>query len=145
MTAALAAGLNVVEIGPNAPTLVTGRESLDRIRAAGVTAVVTYNDLMAIGLLRQAQEAGISVPAQLSIVGFDNSFGSDFTTPPLTTIGQPLTELGSLALTQLIGILDGTDGGAGNADVHVAGAETAAAEVLGTQLIVRGSTGVAAR
>jgi len=144
MAAALAAGLTVVEIGPNAPTLVTGRESLDRIRAAGVTAVVTYNDLMAIGLLRQAQEAGISVPQQLSIIGFDNSFGSDFTTPQLTTIGQPLTELGAQALSQLIAVLDGNDGGAGAAGANAADAETTATEVLGTQLIVRGSTGAAA-
>jgi len=146
MAAALAAGLTVVEIGPNAPTLLTGRESLDRIRAAGVTAVVTYNDLMAIGLLRQAQEAGISVPAQLSIIGFDNSFGSDFTTPPLTTIGQPLTELGALALSQLISILDevAVTGEVGESAPEST-AQIAGAETLNTQLIVRGSTGVAAR
>ena len=132
MAEALAAGLTVVEIGPNAPTLATGRDSLDRIKAAGVSAVVTYNDLMAIGLLRQAQEAGVRVPQELSIVGFDNSFGSDFTTPPLTTIGQPLAELGSQALGQMLAILDGGD--------EAPDAQKSAPDLMRTKLIVRGST-----
>ena len=131
MREAIAAGLTAVEIGPNAPTLATGRESLDRIRAAGVTAVITYNDLMAIGLLRQAAEAGISVPNDLSIIGFDNSFGSDFTSPPLTTIGQPLLETGERATRTLLAILDG------DADASIAAME---APRLKTSLIVRGST-----
>jgi LacI family transcriptional regulator len=131
MREAISAGMTAVEIGPNAPTLATGRESLDRIRAAGVTAVITYNDLMAIGLLRQAAEAGISVPNDLSIIGFDNSFGSDFTSPPLTTIGQPLLETGQRATRTLLAILDG------DADESIA---TMEAPSLKTSLITRGST-----
>ena len=131
MREAISAGMTAVEIGPNAPTLATGRESLDRIRAAGVTAVITYNDLMAIGLLRQAAEAGISVPNDLSIIGFDNSFGSDFTSPPLTTIGQPLLETGQRATRTLLAILDG------DADESIA---TMEAPRLKTSLITRGST-----
>jgi len=102
-----------------------------QIRAAGVTAVITYNDLMAIGLLRQATEAGISVPNDLSIIGFDNSFGSDFTSPPLTTIGQPLLETGERATRTLLAILDG------DADESIA---TLEAPRLRTSLIIRGST-----
>ena len=127
MQAAVAEGMTVVEIGPNPPTLATGRESLDRIRAAGVTAVITYNDLMAIGLLRRAVEAGVSVPDQLSIVGFDNSFGSDFTTPARTTISQPLTEIGARAVESMLEIL-------GDREPQEQKPE------LGTALLVRGST-----
>ena len=132
MESALKLGLTVVEIGPNSPTLATGAESLDRIRAAGVTAVITYNDLMAIGLLRRAVEAGIRVPEQLSIVGFDNSFGSDFTTPALTTVSQPLMELGARAVTVLLDILEERD-------------SVAALPELATSLLVRGSTAQAAK
>ncbi|MFM5905220.1 MAG: LacI family DNA-binding transcriptional regulator [Micrococcales bacterium] len=127
MKAAVSQGMTVVEIGPNPPTLETGRESLDRIRAAGVTAVITYNDLMAIGLLRRAVEAGVSVPEELSIIGFDNSFGSDFTTPALTTIGQPLTEIGARAVYQMLEILGEKE-------------QQESQPVLSTSLIVRGST-----
>lgn len=127
MQSALALGLTVVEIGPNAPTLATGTESLDRIRAAGVTAVITYNDLMAIGLLRRAAEAKISVPEELSIVGFDNSFGSDFTTPPLTTVHQPLSEVGARAVSAMLDILEGRTNSADQAEIV-------------TRLLERGST-----
>ena len=127
MQSALALGLTVVEIGPNAPTLATGAESLDRIRAAGVTAVITYNDLMAIGLLRRAAEANISVPAELSIIGFDNSFGSDFTTPPLTTVHQPLSEVGARAVSAMLDILEGRTNSADQAEIV-------------TRLLERGST-----
>jgi LacI family transcriptional regulator len=67
-----------------------------------VTAVVTYNDVMAIGLLRAATAAGIQVPAELSIIGFDNIFGSDFTNPPLSTIQMPLEQVGNEAIDVLL-------------------------------------------
>ncbi len=127
MQSALALGLTVVEIGPNAPTLATGTESLDRIRAAGVTAVITYNDLMAIGLLRRAAEAKIPVPKELSIIGFDNSFGSDFTTPQLTTVHQPLSEVGARAVAVMLDILEDRPKSPDQAEII-------------TKLLVRGST-----
>ncbi|TFD93060.1 LacI family transcriptional regulator [Cryobacterium lactosi] len=97
-----ARGMSIVEIGPGAPTLEGGRQSLCRVRAAGVTAVIAYNDLMAIGLLQASHEARISVPADLSILGFDDIFGSNFTTPALTTIRSPFHEVGTVAVQQLI-------------------------------------------
>jgi LacI family transcriptional regulator len=110
MKSAVAAGMTVVEIGPNEPTLVAGGEALDRILASGVTAVITYNDLMAIGLMREAQSRGLQVPGDLSIIGFDNIFGSDFTSPPLSTIKIPMTITGEDAARQLLSILSTTDG-----------------------------------
>jgi LacI family transcriptional regulator len=106
MKAAVTEGISIVEIGPNPPDLKGGIDSVDRVLASGVSAVVTYNDVMAIGLLRESQRRGISVPNELSIVGFDNIFGSDFTTPALTTIQLPLEQLGKDAINTLIDLLD---------------------------------------
>jgi LacI family transcriptional regulator len=107
MGQALKAGMTIVEIGPNDPTLEAGRNGLDRIRAAGVSAVVTYNDLMGIGLLREAVAQGIKVPEELSIIGFDNIFGSDFTTPALSTITLDLDRSGRDGVSQLLRLIEG--------------------------------------
>jgi LacI family transcriptional regulator len=109
MKNAVKTGMTIVEIGPNDPTLEAGRLSLDRVRAAGVTAVVTYNDLMGIGLLREAQSQGIDVPGELSIIGFDNIFGSDFTSPPLTTVQMNLGQTGTDGVSALMNMLDDED------------------------------------
>lgn len=99
-------GMTAVEIGPGSPTLDGGRASLSRVIASGVTAVLAYNDLMAIGLLRAAQDSGVDVPGRLSIVGFDDIFGSDFTSPPLTTIRTPLDEMGERAARRALDLID---------------------------------------
>jgi len=119
-------GMSIVEIGPGAPTLEGGRDSLRRIQASGVTAVLTYNDLMAIGLLGACRAAGIVVPDQLSVVGFDDIFGSDFTTPPITTIRTPLGLAGEQAVRRLIAEVENHD------DVDTVG--------LTTEFVLRGST-----
>lgn len=106
MEASVAEGISIVEIGPNSPDLKGGADSLDRILAAGVTAVVTYNDIMAIGLLKEAKRRSVSIPEDLSIIGFDNIFGSDFTSPALTTIHLPLDELGRNGISLLLELLD---------------------------------------
>ncbi len=65
------------------------------------TAVFVCNDLMAIGALCAAHEAGLRVPQQLSIVGFDDIALASFTTPRLTTVAQPKYEMGLLAAEML--------------------------------------------
>lgn len=109
ITEALQCGMNIVEIGPNNPTPEGGAEGLRRVLASGVTAVLTYNDLMAIGLLTACQEVGIAVPEDLSIVGFDDIFGSELTSPPLTTIRVPLGRAGEDAFRRLIATAKGTE------------------------------------
>lgn len=106
MKAADSEGLSIVEIGPNSPDLKGGASAVDRVIAAGVSAVVTYNDVMAIGLLRESIRRGINVPKDLSIIGFDNIFASDFTTPALSTVQLPLEELGKDAITMLLELLE---------------------------------------
>lgn len=123
-------GLALAEVGPNPPTLDGGRSTLRRVQASRATAVVAFNDLMAIGLIQAAKAADVRVPLDLSVAGFDNIFGSDFIVPALTTVGAQLLRAGERAVQKLIGQVDGT-------------ALSADDEVLGTTLVVRASTGSA--
>jgi LacI family transcriptional regulator len=99
-----------------------------------VTAVLAYNDLMAIGLMRAAQDSGLSVPGDLSIIGFDDIFGSDFTSPQLTTVRTPLGLIGDRAVRLMLDLID-EDAGAAPALPN--------GSALVTELVVRGSTGPA--
>ncbi|QJD87270.1 LacI family DNA-binding transcriptional regulator [Cohnella herbarum] len=58
------------------------------------TAIFACNDLLAIGAIQAARERGLSVPRDLSVVGFDNTILATIIDPPLTTIAQPIQELG---------------------------------------------------
>jgi LacI family transcriptional regulator len=66
------------------------------------TAIFALNDLMALGALRAAAEAGCSVPSDLAVVGYDDLELSQFTNPPLTTIAQPKKEIGVQAVRLLV-------------------------------------------
>lgn len=70
------------------------------------SAVFVCNDLMAFGALTAAHEAGVSVPEQLSIVGFDDIELAAFSSPPLTTIAQPKLEIGTVAAELLLDRVD---------------------------------------
>jgi LacI family transcriptional regulator len=121
-------GLSIVEIGPCEPSTTGGRNALRRVLAAGVTAVHAYNDLVAIGLLQACQDEGIAVPDRLSIIGNDDILGSEFTTPRLTTIRVPMTEIGRDSVRRLLAGAAATD---------------PSQQRLPTSLVVRGSTGPA--
>ncbi|MCL2594100.1 MAG: LacI family transcriptional regulator [Promicromonosporaceae bacterium] len=99
-------GMTAVEI--NCGTEITD-DTVRRIVASGVTAVHTYNDLMAFALLRACAERGIAVPKQLSIIGHDDSYGSALSTPGMSTIHTPMLEIGRDSVTQLVALLDGVD------------------------------------
>ncbi|MBT2501282.1 LacI family DNA-binding transcriptional regulator [Curtobacterium sp. ISL-83] len=71
------------------------------------TAVFAANDSSAVGVLRAAAELGLRVPEDLSVVGFDDVPQASMTTPPLTTVAQPLTELGGRAVAMLLTMLRG--------------------------------------
>ncbi|AXI76489.1 LacI family DNA-binding transcriptional regulator [Peterkaempfera bronchialis] len=92
------------------------------------TALVTFNDKAAVGVLRAAYERGLRVPEDLSIAGFDDVYLSSSTVPMLTTVRQPLGELGRMAVSLLMRLMEG----------HAV--ETLHVE-LATELIARGSTG----
>ncbi|MBT0995369.1 LacI family transcriptional regulator [Cellulomonas sp. DKR-3] len=73
------------------------------------TAVFAANDLSAIRTIEVAREIGLRVPDDLSVVGFDNVPESALCDPPLTTINQPLRDIGAQALRLLVDLLQGTD------------------------------------
>jgi LacI family transcriptional regulator len=76
------------------------------VRASGATAVLAFNDLVAMGLLSALHEAGVSVPEDLSVTGFDDIPFARYTTPPLTTASVPVTELGEQAWARLWALLN---------------------------------------
>ncbi|PZE66076.1 LacI family transcriptional regulator [Curtobacterium sp. MCBD17_021] len=90
------------------------------------TAVFAANDSSAIGVLQVAGELGLRVPQDLSVVGFDDVPQAANATPPLTTVAQPLHDLGAEALRMLLELLGGRD-----VPAHVQ---------LPASLVVRGST-----
>ncbi len=92
--------------------------------------VACANDQMAIGVLREFQRAGIRVPAAVAVTGFDDIYPSRAVDPPLTTISQPLRELGTRAARRLLARIED-------------GALPPRAEVLPTHLVVRASCGCA--
>jgi len=70
------------------------------------TALVCYNDLMAIGVMKALRQAGICIPRDISITGFDNIIFSAYTNPPLTTLDQPKRFIGAEAARLLLELLD---------------------------------------
>ena len=63
-------------------------------KTRGFTAVFCFNDIAAIGAIRALKDAGLSVPGDVSVVGFDDILSAAYATPSLTTVRQPLTEMG---------------------------------------------------
>ncbi len=76
---------------------------------AEVTAVFSANDQQALGLLRAFHEAGIRVPDQISVVGFDDIPEAAYLSPPLTTVRQDFDEVGRRCLATLLELLDGEE------------------------------------
>ena len=74
------------------------------------TALVCFNDMLAIGVLKGLQQVGIQVPAEISVTGFDNIVFSTYTNPPLTTFDQPKLYIGSKAAELLLGLLNSAPG-----------------------------------
>ena len=73
------------------------------------TGVFCYNDMSALGALRCVHENGLRVPADISLVGFDDLFFASYTQPPLTTVRQPRQRMGLLAMEILLKLMSGGD------------------------------------
>jgi LacI family transcriptional regulator len=71
------------------------------------TAIFGFNDNVAIGAINAARRRGLSVPDDLSIIGFDDTFHATIVTPSLTTVRQPLAELGRMGVSLLTRLIDG--------------------------------------
>lgn len=101
-------------------------------RGKPFTALFAYNDLSAIGAIWAFQEAGLCVPQDISVVGFDDVPLAIFSNPQLTTVRQPLQRMGQIAAKTLIDQIEGKE-------------KFQAEIVIEPELIVRASTGAAPR
>ena len=73
---------------------------------SSITGILATEDQMAIGIMEGARQNGISVPAQLSVIGFDNIPLCEYVTPKLTTISQDITQKGKYAAEMLLNLLE---------------------------------------
>lgn len=110
-------------------TIMTGVHSMQQILSnrRDVTAVFGFNDLLAIGAMRALQEAGLRIPDDMSVIGFDNILMSGYLNPALSTINVPKYEIGRALIQQLVGIIHDSPPG------H---------QLLTTNLVIRQSTGL---
>jgi DNA-binding LacI/PurR family transcriptional regulator len=88
------------------PAYRLGLELFDGARGQLPTAIYATSDTIAIGLLRAAYQARVVVPDQLSIVGFDNIAIAAYTVPPLTTVDQAGVEMGRIAASLLLDMIE---------------------------------------
>lgn len=132
--AAAELGQRVHRVGPFAPTIAGGRAAAHQLTADLPTAVLTYNDQLAIGLVLALQAYGVRVPEDVSVIGFDNIFPTQIVTPALTTVAAPLRAQGQAAVNALL-----TSRGA------PAGPRSGHPMTLPVKLITRGSTARARR
>ena len=111
-------------------TFKSGRDALDKFTGNNhmPTAIFASNDLMALGLIQRAQEKGIRVPEDLSIIGFDDILMAVLVNPSLTTVRQPRLEMGKVAIELLINKLQKKSDIKNNI-------------ILKNKLIIRNSTG----
>jgi len=71
------------------------------------TAVFCYNDMSALGALKAVRDAGLRVPDEISLAGFDDLFVAQYSEPPLTTVRQPRRQMGRLAMETLLKLIEG--------------------------------------
>ena len=113
-------------------TFEGGEQALLRAWADGLrpTAVLSMSDAAAAGVLQAARSLGLSIPRDLSVVGFDDLPVTRFTDPPLTTVHQPVRRKGEEAALMLLGALTTGNGPRGGIEHRT----------LETRLVIRGST-----
>lgn len=80
-------------------------------RKVPFTALFAYNDISALGAIRAFQEAGLRVPQDISVIGFDDIQGAAYSNPTLTTVRQPLAEMGRIAAKALLERIEGKKDG----------------------------------
>ncbi|WP_062525932.1 LacI family DNA-binding transcriptional regulator [Demequina rhizosphaerae] len=99
-------GITVVDVGHHRPVYSGGFSATDLVLETGATAVLCYNDLIALGVMSRLRARGVRVPEDISVVGFDDIPAATYVTPMLTTVSLPLTRAGHEAVTLLDTIRD---------------------------------------
>ena len=124
--------VNLHDLGSFQPYFSGGVAAADLLLATPATAVIAFNDLMALGLLDRVKSRGIDVPGQLSIASFDNTMFAAAVSPHLTSVDFPRRMLARYALELLLS----------RDHVGIAGDESPC-KTLTTQLTIRASSGPA--
>lgn len=121
--------LTVIEL-PSGVDFDSGAAAADAVIMTGATAVLAFNDLVAMGLMSALTGRGVRVPEHVSIAGFDDIPFAAYTSPPLTTAAVPAADLGAQAWAAMHDLLTG---------------QTPSPVVtMNPEVVVRGSTAVAA-
>lgn len=105
----------------DSPSPEVGYQATKKLLVTGekFTALFAFNDISAIGAIRALEEMGLRVPQDVSVLGFDDIYAAAFHNPALTTIRQPLFEMGSLAASTLLDALNRGKGEKGPALLSV--------------------------
>lgn len=109
-------------------TIEGGQATGRRLIEAGVTGILCASDMMALGVIRGARAMGLSIPRDLSVIGFDDSPVNAFMDPPLTSLRQPVADMASVAITALVEQLR-------------TGTHPTTEYLFAPELVVRGTTG----
>ncbi|MCO8269215.1 LacI family transcriptional regulator [Actinoplanes sp. TRM 88003] len=120
-------GLEARRLGPYEPTVLAGLSAALRVVETDATAVQAYNDQLAIGIVKGLSRLGVTVPDQVSVVGFDNIIFDELVEPQLTTIASPLYRMGFTGMQNCIAVAQGAK-------------PSGRPLVLPVRLVVRGST-----
>jgi DNA-binding LacI/PurR family transcriptional regulator len=127
---AAAAGFDIAPVEHALFSLEGGQAATTRLLRHGVTGVICASDVLALGAIRAVRRAGLTVPGDVSVVGYDDSTFMNCTDPPLTTVRQPIEAMGKAAVALLVSQIE-------NMAVHPE-------ELLfEPELVVRSSTGPA--
>jgi LacI family transcriptional regulator len=127
--AAIGLGMTLHRLNPVPPTIEGGATAAEAILARQATAVICYNDLNALGLIKALRSKGASLPRDISVIGCDNLFADDLITPALTTLAAPTGLLGETAVRFVLSMIE---------DVAV---PSSSPTTVPMRLIVRESTG----
>ena len=124
------AGITAAPVEHALYSLESGQAATARMLRQGVTGVICASDVLALGAIRAVRRAGLSVPGDVSVVGYDDSAWLNCTDPPLTTVRQPIESMGKSAVALLVNQME----------TVIAHPEELLFE---PELVVRGSTGSA--
>jgi LacI family repressor for deo operon, udp, cdd, tsx, nupC, and nupG len=122
--------VSTVEVVRGFFSMAGGQAAATRLLRRSVTGLICASDVLALGAIRGVRRMGLSVPGQVSVVGYDDSAFMACTDPPLTTVRQPIEAMGQAVVSLLVDL--------------VAGNDVPIDELFfETELVVRGSTGAA--
>ncbi len=121
--------IRIIDLGAFPPRFSSGARVADLALESGVTAVIAYNDLMALGVITRLRDRRVDVPLEMSVTGFDDIPAASMCVPRLTTVSLPLEQAGRIAVELLL-----HQSFDGNGDTQPRG------RLLPVRLVVRSST-----